>query len=125
MFPHHPHIRVSTQEAERLSLFLVKKTNWTLNTPSPPCSNIRESFPSVLKAKQTTVCGPSMRPLRVAVSASGSDVSDTLKPRGETVPFTLQETAGLGLESTEQRHSTSRSSTTQAEESRRMAGLSV
>lgn len=111
-----PGIRVNKQKAELLCLF-------ALNIPSA-CSKTRESFPSALKAKQTTIRGLSKRPLRVAVSRWSSDVTDMLKSRGGTVPLTLHVTAGLGLESTEQRHSTSISSTAQTEDSCRMAGLS-
>ena len=114
------HIRVTENQAAALLSFFS-----ALNTPSPPCSSIRESFPRALTAKQITVWGSSMWPLRVAVSVPGSDDTDTLISWGGTVPFTLQVTAGLGLESTEQRHKTSESSSTHEEENGRMSGLSA
>lgn len=68
-------IKASKQEVLQ---FLCKTSSWS--EPSSPFSKTRESFPSALRAKQTTCRGLSMRPIKEAVNMLDSDEAETLKP---------------------------------------------
>lgn len=91
---------------------------------APPSSKVCESLPSEFMAKQTTLNGVPMGPFSTAARVPLCEIIDVLYLSVEMLPLTFQVTAGLGLESTAHKQSTSNPFITHEEELRTMNGLS-